>query len=85
MSEHLTPLDATFLELEEVDDSAHMHIGAIMVFDPTPDGSVPTREQLGAPPGAPARAAAALRPAPLARRTPAGSAGPRGKTIPTST
>lgn len=28
MSEHLTPLDATFLELEEVDDRAHMHIGA---------------------------------------------------------
>jgi len=48
MSEHLTPLDATFLELEEADDSAHMHIGAIMVFEPTPDGHVPTREQLGA-------------------------------------
>ncbi len=47
MSEHLTAVDATFLELEEVDDSAHMHIGAIMVFDPAPDGSVPTREQLG--------------------------------------
>ena len=47
MSEHLSPVDATFLELEEVDDSAHMHIGAIMVFDPAPDGSVPTREQLG--------------------------------------
>ena len=47
MSEHLTPVDATFLELEEVDDSAHMHIGAIMVFEPPPDGSVPTREQLG--------------------------------------
>jgi WS/DGAT/MGAT family acyltransferase len=46
MSEHLTPLDATFLELEEADDSAHMHIGAIMVFDPTPGGGVPTREQL---------------------------------------
>ena len=48
MSEHLTPLDATFLELEEADDSAHMHIGAIMVFDPTPDGRIPTRLEIGA-------------------------------------
>jgi diacylglycerol O-acyltransferase len=46
MSEHLTPLDATFLELEEADESAHMHIGAIMVFDPRPDGGVPSREDL---------------------------------------
>ncbi len=46
MTEHLTPLDGTFLELEEVDDSAHMHIGAIMVFDPPPTGGMPTREQL---------------------------------------
>ncbi|MFI5037085.1 MAG: wax ester/triacylglycerol synthase family O-acyltransferase, partial [Solirubrobacterales bacterium] len=41
MSEHLTPLDATFLELEEADESAHMHIGAIMVFDPRPNGGPP--------------------------------------------
>ena len=34
----LTPLDATFLELEEADDSAHMHIGAVLVFDPPDDG-----------------------------------------------
>ncbi len=46
MSEHLTPLDATFLELEEADDSAHMHIGGIMVFDPLPDGGPPSRAQL---------------------------------------
>jgi diacylglycerol O-acyltransferase / wax synthase len=46
MSEHLTPLDATFLELEEADESAHMHIGAIMVFDPLPDGGSPSREEL---------------------------------------
>ena len=46
MSEHLTPLDATFLELEEADESAHMHIGGIMVFDPLPDGAVPSREEL---------------------------------------
>ena len=31
MSEHLTALDATFLELEEVDESAHMHTGVIMI------------------------------------------------------
>jgi diacylglycerol O-acyltransferase / wax synthase len=38
MTEHLTPLDATFLELEEADPSAHMHIGAVMVFEATPSG-----------------------------------------------
>ncbi len=46
MSEHLTALDATFLELEEVDESAHMHIGAILVFDPPPVGGRPSREAL---------------------------------------
>ena len=46
MTDHLTPLDATFLELEEVDDAAHMHIGGALVFDPRPGGSVPSREEL---------------------------------------
>jgi WS/DGAT/MGAT family acyltransferase len=46
MTEHLTALDATFLELEQVDESAHMHIGAILVFDPRPDGTVPSCEEL---------------------------------------
>jgi WS/DGAT/MGAT family acyltransferase len=46
MSEHLTALDATFLELEQADESAHMHIGAIMVFDPRPDGSSPSRDEV---------------------------------------
>ena len=46
MSEHLTPLDATFLELEEADESAHMHTGVIMVFDPQPDGGSPSREEV---------------------------------------
>jgi len=46
MSEHLTALDATFLELEQADESAHMHIGTIMVFDPRPDGGSPSREEL---------------------------------------
>jgi diacylglycerol O-acyltransferase / wax synthase len=34
MSECLTPLDATFLELEEADESAHMHIGGALIFEP---------------------------------------------------
>ncbi len=46
MSEHLTPLDGTFLELEEVDESAHMHTGAVLVFDPLPGGGVPSREKV---------------------------------------
>ncbi|MCB0874648.1 MAG: wax ester/triacylglycerol synthase family O-acyltransferase [Solirubrobacterales bacterium] len=40
MADQLTALDATFLELEEADLSAHMHIGAVMIFEssdaPTP-------------------------------------------------
>jgi WS/DGAT/MGAT family acyltransferase len=32
----LTPLDATFLELEEADSAAHMHIGSVMVFEARP-------------------------------------------------
>ena len=42
MSDHLTPLDATFLELEQSDESAHMHIGGALVFEPRSDGSIPT-------------------------------------------
>ena len=30
----LSALDATFLELEQADPAAHMHIGAVMVFAP---------------------------------------------------
>ncbi len=41
MTDHLTPLDASFLELEEGDESSHMHIGWAMVFDPLPDGGTP--------------------------------------------
>jgi diacylglycerol O-acyltransferase len=38
MSEQVNALDATFLELEEADQSAHMHIGVVMIFEPRPDG-----------------------------------------------
>jgi diacylglycerol O-acyltransferase len=38
----LSPLDATFLELEDADTTAHMHIGAVLVFDPLPGGGRPT-------------------------------------------
>ena len=48
MSEHLSALDATFLELEESDPSAHMHIGGILVFDPLPGGGAPDIEQVRA-------------------------------------
>ena len=44
MSEHVSPLDATFLELEEADPTAHMHIGGVMIFDPLPGGGTPTLE-----------------------------------------
>lgn len=42
--DRLTPLDATFLELEEADRSAHMHIGSLMVFEARP-GLPPTLER----------------------------------------
>jgi WS/DGAT/MGAT family acyltransferase len=44
----LTPLDATFLELEDADVTAHMHIGATLVFHPPAGGHAPTLEQLRA-------------------------------------
>jgi diacylglycerol O-acyltransferase len=45
-AELLSPLDATFLELEEADVTAHMHIGGLLVFDPLPDGGTPTLTRL---------------------------------------
>jgi diacylglycerol O-acyltransferase len=48
MSVQLTPLDAAFLELEEADESAHMHIGWTMVFDPLPAGGSPSLDALRA-------------------------------------
>lgn len=41
MGEQLSMLDTMFLELEEFDEAAHMHIGAALVFDPLPDGGTP--------------------------------------------
>ena len=40
----LNALDATFLELEQMDEGATMHIGGVLVFDPLPDGTVPALE-----------------------------------------
>jgi hypothetical protein len=45
-TESLTALDATFLELEQADDSAHMHIGAVMVFDALPQSPAPAAADL---------------------------------------
>ena len=41
MAEQLSMLDTMFLELEQVDESAHMHIGAALVFEPLPGGGTP--------------------------------------------
>ena len=41
MTDQLSALDATFLELEQLDEGATMHIGGVMVFDPLPDGGAP--------------------------------------------
>jgi diacylglycerol O-acyltransferase len=52
MADQLTALDATFLELEQMDEGATMHIGGVMVFEPPPNGVCPTiaevRENLAA-------------------------------------
>jgi diacylglycerol O-acyltransferase / wax synthase len=47
-AEGLNALDATFLELEEADQSAHMHIGAVMLFEPPPGERAPTVERVRA-------------------------------------
>ena len=40
-NDQLTALDAAFLELEQADDGALMHIGAALVFDALPGGGTP--------------------------------------------
>lgn len=47
-ADHLNAFDATFLELEEADSGAHMHIGGVMVFDPQPGGGAPPIERIRA-------------------------------------
>jgi len=44
--DQLTALDATFLELEQADDSALMHIGGALVFEPLPGGVTPGVDEL---------------------------------------
>src|ERR1700761_2725979 len=46
MSDSLTALDATFLELEQRDEGALMSIGGVLVFDPLPDGRAPAFEDV---------------------------------------
>ena len=41
MADHLTPLDAAFLELEDGDESSHMHVGWTLLFEPVPGGGAP--------------------------------------------
>ncbi len=41
MGEQLSMLDTMFLELEQFDGTAHMHIGAALIFDPLPSGGTP--------------------------------------------
>ena len=43
--EQLNALDATFLELEEADQGAHMHIGGVMTFEPQPGGHAPAAKE----------------------------------------
>ena len=46
MSDQLTALDATFLELEQQDEGALMAIGGVSVFDPVPGGGAPPIDEL---------------------------------------
>jgi diacylglycerol O-acyltransferase / wax synthase len=46
VSDSLTALDATFLEIEQQDEGALMGIGGVSVFDPVPGRGTPTVEEL---------------------------------------
>ena len=48
MTDTLTALDATFLELEQLDEGALMSIGGVMVFDPLPGGGSPDASRTSA-------------------------------------
>ena len=52
MTDTLTALDATFLELEQLDEGALMSIGGVSVFDPVPGGGAPSIEEVCANLGA---------------------------------
>lgn len=43
MVQRLSPLDATFLELEQADRACHMHIGGVLIFESPNADSIPTR------------------------------------------
>src|ERR1022692_3000301 len=45
-NDQLTALDATFLELEQADDSALMHIGGVLVFESLAGGGTPTIDEV---------------------------------------
>lgn len=46
MGDQLSALDATFLELEEADQSAHMHIGGVILLGPQPGGGAPPIDRI---------------------------------------
>lgn len=46
MRSYLSPLDAVFLELEQADAAAHMHIGWAAIFEPLPGCERPSLERL---------------------------------------
>lgn len=46
MRSYLSPLDATFLEIEETDEAAQVQIGWANIFDPMPGGGSPCLETL---------------------------------------
>jgi diacylglycerol O-acyltransferase len=49
IEKRLSPSDATFLELEQADEGAMMHIGGGLIFDPQIEtGGTPSLEQLRA-------------------------------------
>jgi hypothetical protein len=48
VTDRLSPLDASFLEIEEQDEASHMHIGCAMVFEPLPEGGAPTVDRVRA-------------------------------------
>ena len=80
MSNRMTALDATFLELEEVDDSAHMHIGGVLIFDPAPGRSGLRRSRRSASASTPASATCRASATASRNRRSAACTGPSGST-----